>query len=610
MPWLDHVATPIHAAPAEGVARQYLHGKPYALAFLASGQLVVGGARGLALHEPEGPQLGELLEVGGAARWMMAHPDGVSVIVAVSGPTGHAIVRAWLAQRRVTVLRRADSFGYSFSGALSPDGALLYWLETGKPPTLHTLDAATGEELRAVALPQEANGNATFAAGPDGAVYLKARKLLIVHADGRQEERDDSPFFMAPNPLFITGEGHILGADATLVERSGAAFVHGDLRLRSRRCHGGTYSGDRARVIFYGPIAEVSVVDVASMKEIFSVEHRSATGSIPSWHGQAASASATHVATIDHGDASVLIWRLDDPKTVVHRIEGSSQGIRRMMFHGDAVTVHTCQPNNTLSSVLEIALTSGATRQLDMSHVCDVVRTADARHMLVLTDGGYSRPSQVIAIDDAGEPMPDPVEVQRSAERLALSPDDAVWGAISHTFSMRSDPTNHIQWRAFGATRWAKTLKLKGYWAQLALSRSAALAIAGDELIAASSPKGKQLCAASLKHGARGADISPSGAWGAVASHDRLQLLDVASGVLTDMPITLPVPSSPTAVCIQDEDHLFVGHASGAITHHTRDGAQNGLFLAHTDEICALVWRDGSLWSGSADGTMLEWRVA
>jgi hypothetical protein len=609
MSWLDHVATPIHAAPLDGVARQYFHGKPYALAFLASGQLVIGGARGLALHDPEGDDAPELLDVGGAARWMLAHPDGVSVIVAASGPAGHAIVRAWPAQRRVTVLRRADSFGYSFSGALSPDGAQVYWLETGTPPTLHTLDATTGQELRALALPQEVNGNATFAADRDGAVYLKAKKLLIVHADGRQEERDDSPFFMAPNPLLITDAGHIVGVGAELIERSGAAFVHGDLRLRSNRFHDGTYSGDRARVIFYGSLAEASVVDVATMKEIFSVEHRRATGSIPGWRGQSASASATHVAAIDHGDASVLIWRLDDPKTVVRRIEGSSQGIRRMMFHGDAVTVHTCQPNNTLTSVLEIALESGATRQLDLCHIADVVRTHDAKHMLVLTDGGYSTTSKVLFLDDAGEPTPDLVEVQRSAERLALSPDDAVWGAISHTFSMRSDPTCHIQWRAFGATRWAKTLKLKGYWPQLALSNTAAVAIAGDELVAATSPKGKQLCALSLKHGAKGAGISPSGAWGAVASHNTLQVFDVAVGVLTDATVSLPVPSAPSAICIQDEEHFFAGHASGAITRHTRDGAQIGLYLGHTDEVCTLKWHDGRLWSGSEDGTMLEWSV-
>jgi hypothetical protein len=155
MSWIPIARTPITMVPtSERQARRFFRGKPHALAFLASGMLVVGESHGLTLHDPEvESDEPALLDVGGGVRWMVAHTDGSSVIAAVSGPTGCAIVRAWPAERRVVTLHRTSSFGYGFSGACAPDGTQLCWLEASHPPTLHTLDATSGALVRSVELP-------------------------------------------------------------------------------------------------------------------------------------------------------------------------------------------------------------------------------------------------------------------------------------------------------------------------------------------------------------------------------------------------------------------------------------------------------------------------
>jgi hypothetical protein len=607
MSWIPIARTPITMVPtSERQARRFFRGKPHALAFLASGMLVVGESHGLTLHDPEvESDEPALLDVGGGVRWMVAHTDGSSVIAAVSGPTGCAIVRAWPAERRVVTLHRTSSFGYGFSGACAPDGTQLCWLEASHPPTLHTLDATSGALVRSVELPPETAGNGSFAVGPDGAVYLKSKNLLIVHPDGSKEPRNDGPFFMAPSPLLITGSGSIIGAGGEVVDRAGDAFVHG--RSASLRAHVGTHSADRTRVTFHAPLGEVTVLDVPSMEVVFRAEQRRATGRIPGWAGQSAASSASHVAAIDHGDATVQIWRIREPETTLRRIEGYCQGARRLMFQEGALTVHTSQPPNTLDSILEIALDDGATRRLERAEVHDMARTSDGHRLLVLHNTGPMRPCAVSLFDATGAATRF-IEVQRGGELLALSPDDAVWGVVSHTYPAgRSDPTCHVQWRPFGAARWSKTLKLKGYWPRLALGATAAITVVGEALVVTSWPGGKQLHSTPLPRNTNDLAISPGVIWAALACHDKLRVMNVASNTLLDAPVKLPVDAPPTAVCFQDDHTLFAGHASGAITRHRAiDGEQLGVYLAHTDAIRTLKWHDGSLWSGSEDGTILQ----
>lgn len=609
MPWISVPDAPITRLPAapDQPALRIFEGKPHALTFLADGALVIGSSRGLRCYDAQtGQPTAALIEAGGV-RWMVPHPDGVSVLVDVLSRGVHAMLRVWPAERRVVTLFGAD-FGYGFSGGVSPDGAIIAWRESGEAPMLHVHDTETGAALRApLALPREANRASAVGVRADGVLYLAGGKMLLVHPDGRIETRDDSPFFMAPQPLLIEEDGSIIGEGGDRIAFDGKIFTHASSLPGSRGDW--AYSHDRALLTSLSTLDEVTVCERASGQRVFRAElGPRASGQIPNWQGQDAAASAAHVAAIYHGDASVRCWRREDPSAPCAVITTFSQGAQALMFHGASLTVRTCQPTNTLPSVREIALDSGATRQLDMGHLADVIRTADAQHMLVLKDGGFSRPSEVFGIDDAGEVMPDPIEVQRSAERLALSSDGTTWGAISHTFSMRSDPTNFIQWREFGAARWAKTLKLKGYGPSLALGKQAAIACAGTEGQVVTMPKGKALHALALPRGGRTCAVSPDSTRGVILAYEHPLILHIASGALSPAPADLPGEQRPTSVCFQDDDTYFVGHDGGAITrHHAIGGAQTGAWFAHTDEVCALVWHDGHLWSASRDGTILQW---
>lgn len=607
MPWLPHPSVPLaHPPPAaHAPSLRIFLGKPHALAFLADGALVIGTSHGLRVHDPASPLPARSeLTIGGRVHWMLAHPDGTSVVAAVHGPQGASVVRAWPASgERITLLPVAE-LGYSFCAGLSPDGARFAWRELGVPPVLHVVDAGTGAPLLRRELPQDCNGAGSLAVHVDGSVYITTSHLLIVHPDGRHEPRDQPWLSRIAAPLFIEPGGAMICENGDRVAFDGAENYR---RSLPDSAHDGSVSYDRERLGFHKPNGPVQVWDVATRRVIFKADLPRATGQLASWPGQATAASATHVAAIDHGEASVLIWELERPAAPPFKLTGYSLGARRLARHGDLLTVHTCQPPNTLPSVLEIDITTGAARLLDTPEVHDVVRTADGERMLVMHDTGPMQPIAVDTIDPAGA-VTGSLAVQRGAGELALSPDDELWGVVSHTYT-RGDPTVHAQWRAFAATRWAKTVKLKGFWQHIALCDTAAAVVAGEDLEVLPFTRGAPLRTRKVPTGTHALAISPGGAYVALVGHDGPLLVEVATGATIVPAIDLPGrPPVPHAVCFESETHMFIGHDSGAITRHAvPSGAQEAALLGHTDKVRALLWADGALWSGSEDGTIVRW---
>ncbi|MCY0986708.1 hypothetical protein OV203_06230 [Nannocystis sp. ILAH1] len=610
MPWTPHNTAPIvqFAAAPRSPALRVFAGKPHALAFLADGSLVVGSSQGITLHDPAAPSPPRAAVEGiGGVEWMVAHPDGESVVAAVREPRGRAVVRVWPGSGRVVSLVPAPIPGYQFCGALAPDGARVYWRRSGPAPVLYTVDALTGAVLRELELPQEANRAGALAVRRDGAVYMQGNKMLVVHPDGRAEPRADSPFFMAPEPLFVADDGGLVGTRGERVGFKDGAFVHAREVGSSART--GTIAHDRSRLTFHGGLGDVQVWDVAAESPVFAVTQPSTIGTHPGWRGQAAASSASHVAAIDFRDAGVTIWQMDRPEQPSARLMGYSRGLRRVMVHGGALTVQHTQSSNYIDSVQEIELASGATRMLARTLVHDVARTRDGQRLLVLHEQGPSMPLVVAVLDAAGEAL-ESVEVQRAAGEVTVAPGGATWGVISHSYpaQLRAEPTCHGQWRAFGATKWAKNVKLKGRFPRLALADTAAAVMADEQLEVVGIPKGKSLLSTPIAKGGRGVALSPDGAFAAVASFAGPRLVRVATGAVTELTPELPGErSSAISLCFTDE-WLFVGYDSGAITQHRVPGGEQVAALhGHTDEVLALTWADGALWSASEDGTVVRW---
>ncbi|MDC0721280.1 hypothetical protein [Nannocystis bainbridge] len=603
MTWTPRLAAPIvhFAAAPRGPALRIFAGKPHALAFLADGSLVVGASHGLTLHDPASPMppRASIPAIGGV-EWMVAHPDGESVVAAVREPGGRAVVRVWPASGRVVGLVPAPIPGFQFNGALTPDGAQLVGYRPGRPATLFRVDTLTGAVLGEIELPPEARG--ALAVRRDGAVYMSSNHLLIVHADGRIEPREDSPFFIGPNPLLVTDDGGMIG---TRGERAGLVdgkFVH--LRDLSIGSGPGTVAHDRSRVTFHDSLGEVVVWEVAAERAIFTARQPGTIGQQPGWRGQGAAASASHVAAIDCIDASVAIWAIDRPEQPLARVTGFSRGLRRVIVYEGAVTAHLTQSLNYLDSVVEIELASGATRMLTHVQVHDVVRTRDRQRMVVLHDGAAVA---VAVLDAEGEKL-ETIEVQRCADGLALAPNDATWGVLSHTrpSNPRSDPTCHAQWRAFGAAK-GKTFKAKGDWPRLALADEVAAVLIGEALAVVGLAKAKPTLSLQIERGGAIA-ISPEGAFVAVAGYPEIRLIRVATGAVVE---ALPeLPSGPSHACslLLTREWLFVGHEWGQITQHRVPGGEQVAVLhRHTDQVLDLRWADGALWSASEDGTIVRW---
>lgn len=611
MPWTSLPPAPIARLDAgpNAPALRIFDGKPHALAFLVDGSLVVGASHGLTLHDPVAPTPPRAaVDLGGGVVWMVAHPDGESVVAAVRGPVDCPVVRVWPASGRVVALVRVPSFGYRFCGALSPDGARLVW-RSDQPPVLHTVDALTGASLRALELPRDYHRGSTLAVRADGAVYLNGDRFTIVHPDGRLEPRDDRAFFHTYDPLFADDRGGFVSDSARCFSITDGVYDYP--RDIVRRANGGTISHDRARLIFHGALDPVVVWDVAGERVIFTAQRTTASGSIPNWPGQSAAASATHVAAIDHADASITIWPIDQPTAPIAALTGYSQGAQRVAVHGGALTVHTCQPNNTLDSVLHIDLATGATQRLARAHVHDIARTRDGQRLLVLRGTDSLQPCAVDHID-ASDTTVETVTVQRGAGELALAPDGATWGVVSHTYpaSHGQDPIAHAQWRAFGAAKWAKNVKARGRWHNLALGDTAAAVAIAEDLSVIAFAKGKVVHTRKLPQPVKALAISRSGAWVAIACLRSTQLLRVATGAVVDLAIDLPGDEPHVrCLCFTDDDTtLFLGHGSGAITRHdVATGAQTAALHYHTDDVRALTWIDGALWSGSEDGTIVRW---
>ncbi|WAS90590.1 WD40 repeat domain-containing protein [Nannocystis punicea] len=609
MSWTPHHPAPIVqlAAAPRSPALRIFNGKPYSLAFLADGSLVVGGSHGLTLHDPEAPTPARArVEVGGVVDWMLAHPDGESVVAAILDPRGPSVVRVWPVSARVVTLLRVPSFESQFVGTLSPDGSRVYWRRGGKPPVLFSFDALSGAPLREIELPQDALRAGSLAAREDGTVYLATQHMLVVHPDGRLEPRDDSPFFMGPDPFFATADGGMVCRDGKRISYADGKFGHlPDIPGHAR---GRTVSHDRKRLTLHDPLDEVTVWDVAAERVIFVGKQEKAIGSIPSWRGNSAASSATHVAAIDFSDASVQIWRMDQPAQPIATMTGYSQGAQRLMFHGGSLTVQTCQPSNTLDGVLEIDLATGATKMLERTRVLDAARTADGQRLLVQYDSVGLSPVKVTQFDPAGEEI-ETVEVQRGSGEVAVSPDGAMWGVLSHTYPPnRGEPTCFAQWRAFGATKWAKNLKLKGRFQHIALSNTSAAVSVDEQLNVVAFAKGKSLVSTTLPKMAIALAISPDGARVGVSCLDCPRVVRIATGAIVEVALDLPGERSVArSVCVTDE-WLFLGHETGAITQHRVDtGEQVAALYGHTDQVLALVWHDGALWSGSEDGSIVKW---
>jgi hypothetical protein len=312
---------------------------------------------------------------------------------------------------------------------------------------------------------------------------------------------------------------------------------------------------------------------------------------------------------IDYRDAGVTIWRFDRPEQPVARLTGYSRGLRRVLVHGGALTVQHTQSGNYIDSVQEIEVATGAARMLAHARVCDVARTRDGQRLLVLHEQGPSMPLAVTVFDAAGQSL-ESVEVQRGAGEVTVAPNGATWGVISHSYpaQLRAEPTCHGQWRAFGATKWAKNVKLKGHWPRLALADTAAAVMADEQLEVVGLPKGKTLLSTPIAKGGRGVALSPDGAFVAVASFAGPRLVRVATGAVIELTPELPGErSSVCSLCFSDA-WLFVGYESGAITQHRVPGGEQVAALhGHTDEVLALTWAEGALWSAAEDGTIVRW---
>lgn len=614
MPWTPVLPAPIvHLDPNSGAPTlRIFHGKPHALAFLSDGSLVVGGSQAITLHDPSSPTPPRAcVAIKGGVRWMVAHPDGESVVAAVHGPHGWSLLRAWPASGRLVTLLQDPDFGHQFCGGLSPDGERVFWRRPGVPPVLFSVDATTGAPLGELVLPQDANRAGALAVRRDGALYLPSDKMLIIHPDGRIEERSDSPFFIAPDPFFAADDGAMVGTGSQHVAYDGERFrTAGDL---SDDANVGTVSHDRRRLTFHASLGQVLVWDVADQRVVFSCEQERAIGGIPGWLGQSAAASATHVAAIDHADASVTIWSIDDAKRPIATLTGYSQGARRLMFHGGLLTVHTCQPRNSRNSVMELDLTTGAARMLEHTWVCDIARTSDGQRLLVMRDSGASIPCRVDLFDPAGELL-ETIEVERGAGELALAPDDTIWGVASHTVpsNFGAEPVVHTQWRAFGANKSAKKLKARGREFHVALGDTAAAVLVGEQLTIVELAKGKTLQTLTLPSDADAVAIRRDGAYVALACYGTPLLVDVTTGELIELALALPGKKHFShSVCFAGDDSLLVGFRHGAITQHrVPSGEQLAALYGHTDKVHALAWVDGALWSGSEDGTILRWELS
>ncbi|PCC69398.1 hypothetical protein SAMN02745121_08146 [Nannocystis exedens] len=608
MPWIAHYTAPVAHLPAapRSPALRVFAGKPHALAFLADGSLVIGTSLGVTLHDPAAPTPPRAVVEGiGGVEWMVAHPDGESVVAAVREPQGRAVVRVWPGSGRVVKLVAGPIPGYQFSGALAPDGAHLYWFRFGPPRVLCTVDALTGATVRELELPQEATGS--LAVRRDGAVYMKGKNMLVIHADGRVEPRADSPFFIAPEPLFVVDDGGLVGTRGQRVGFKDGAFVH-DREVWSR-AHEGTLSHDRSRLTFHGSLCDVQVWDVAAARTVFAVEQPSTIGLLPGWRGQSAASSAAHVAAIDFSDAGVTIWQIDRPEQPIARSTGYSRGLQRVMVHGSALTVQITQSANYMESVKEIELATGATRMLARTNVRDVARTRDGQRLLVLHEQGPMNPLAVAVLDAAGEPL-ESLEVQRGAGEVTVAPNGVTWGVITHSYpaQLHAEPTCYAQWRAFGATKWAKNVKLKGRFMGLALADTAAAVMVDDQLEVVGVPKGKTLLSTPIAKGGRGVALSPDGTFVAVGTFAGPRLVRLATGAVTELTPELPGEQSHVCSLCFTEEWLFVGYESGAITQHrVPTGEQVAALHGHTDEVLALTWADGALWSASEDGTVVRW---
>ncbi|PCC68174.1 hypothetical protein SAMN02745121_09108 [Nannocystis exedens] len=600
MPWTSYFPAPLPRFPAAPRAPtlRIFAGKPHALAFLADGSLIVGASHGLTLHDPTASAPPRAtVELGGGVEWMAAHPDGESVVAAIRDPRGNAVVRVWPTSARVVTLLRELDFGYRFCGGLSPDGARLYWRRNAASWMLSAADVATGSALGEVELPGDTGMATALAVRPDYTVYMRSEGLLVVHPDGRLESHEDG-MFLGLNPFFADAQGGMMGVDGKRI-----AFFDGEFDERDGLPHdadSATISHDRTRLTFHAPLERVQVWDVVARRVIFSTEQPGVWGAGPHWRGQGAASSAAHVAAIDYTDASVSIWNIDQPSQPSATLTGYSQGARRLLFHGATLTVHTCQPPNTRLSVLEIDRASGAAKILDETGVHDVVRTPDGQRLLVMRQDMHRR-FTLRVLDAAGVDV-ESVPVKGNGGALALTPNGAIWGSL--VYSRARDPSEtacQVQWRAFGAAKAVKTLKLKGIMGCIALCDTAVAAMVGEELVVAALAKGKSLLSIRLPDCAHAIALSPDAMHVAAACRDVARLVRIATGAVVEL------GPAPRSVCFGDV-WLFVGHESGAITQHrVPSGEQVAALYGHTDEVCALSWVDGALWSGSADGTIVQW---
>ncbi|MFZ6183462.1 hypothetical protein [Nannocystis pusilla] len=610
MRWTPSPSAPITHLPAapRAPSLRIFAGKPHALAFLADGSLVVGGSHGITLHDPAAPSPPRArVEVVGVW-WMVAHPDGESVLAWAHGSSGRVVVRVWPATGRVVEVLASDRFGESFRGALSPDGARLVWRREGTPVALCSVDAMTGAPLGEVALPPELADARCLAVRPDGMIYLRDDAVAAIHPDGRIEALDDSPFVAGFQPFFADARG-LIGEGG---ER--AAFVDGAIeRLENlpERASGGTIAYDRSRLTLFAELGAVQVWDVAEQRVVFTAELESATGRMPGWAGQAAAASSTHVAAIDHATAAVLIWRIDQPEQPMTALTDYSLGAQRLVVRDDALTMQSCQPANSLPAVMTIELGSGAMKLLDLGTIHDIAATADGQRLLVFHAPYPMRPLKVTQFDGAGQPG-ESLEVQQGAGQLALAPDGRTWGVTSHNYpaSRATEPTVHAQWRALGATKWAKNLKLKGRWSRIALCDTAAVVTVGKQLVVVGLAKNKTLLTLELPTLAVSVAISRDGARVGVIGVDRPRIVEVATGTLVELaPDLHGEPDLHRGICFDDEGRwLFIGHPAGPIVQHrVSDGATLATLRFHTDAVRALTWAGGALWSSSEDGTIVRW---
>ncbi|MDC0719251.1 hypothetical protein [Nannocystis bainbridge] len=610
MTWNPLPSAPIvHLPPApRAPSLRIFAGKPHALAFLADGSLVVGGSHGITLHDPSAPSPPRASVAVVGVAWMVAHPDGESVLAWAHGASGRVVARVWPATGRVVELLASEPFGEHFCGAVSPDGAQLVWRREGPSPALCFVDAATGAPLREVALPPEVAEALWLAVRPDGVVYLRGDAMVAVHPDGRLEALDDAPFFGAFKPFFADARGMVGKSGERVAFVDGAIVRQGDL---PRRADGGSIAYDRSRIALHAIQGAVQVWDVAEQRVVFSVELESATGQMSGWAGQAAAASAGHVAAIDHATATVRIWRVDRPEQPLATITGYSPGAQRLFVHGERLTLQSCQPANSRPSVVKLELGSGARKLLDVREVHDIATTADGQRLLVFHESYPLQPLKVTQFDAAGQPG-ELLEVQRRAGELALAPDGRTWGVTSSNYpaSRMTEPTAQAQWRAFGATKWAKNLKLPGRFPRIALCDSAAAVAVGAALVVVGLAKGKPLQSLTLPTNALSVAISRDGAHVGVIGVDRPRLVDVAAGTTVELAAELDgEPEFHRCLCFDDAGRwLFVGHPAGPIVQHrVADGATVATLRFHTDAVRALTWADGALWSSSEDGTIVRW---